>query len=100
MSWPGPHTDPGSTRLRARNFEPVDARRIAKRSSSPSTANCAWLAPKPRNVPYTESLVRAAKASTSIVGNTYGPPVCPAAAFEHLHADRRVRPGVSDDARL
>ena len=51
----------------------------ARRSSAPSIANCAWLAPKPRNAPHTELLVRAAIASTSIAGRRYGPLAWPAA---------------------
>jgi hypothetical protein len=42
-------------------------------------ANWAWLAPKPRKAPHTGLLVRAAIASTSMFGTTYGPDACPAA---------------------
>jgi hypothetical protein len=45
----------------------------ASRSIMPSIANWAWLAPKPRNAPHTELLVRTATASMSIVSVTYGP---------------------------
>ena len=40
----------------------------ASRSSTPSLANWAWLAPKPRNAPHTGLLVRTATASTSMTG--------------------------------
>ena len=42
-------------------------------------ANWAWLAPKPRKAPHTGLLVRTATDSTSMVGQTYGPPAWPAA---------------------
>ena len=37
---------------------------------TPSMANWAWLAPKPRNAPPTGLLVLTAVASTSMVGST------------------------------
>ena len=46
---------------------------------TPSIANCAWLAPKPRNAPQTGLLVRTAMASTSMAGIVYGPDAWPAA---------------------
>ena len=41
----------------------------ARRSMTPSMANWAWLAPKPRNAPQTGLLVLTAVASTSMVGS-------------------------------
>ena len=78
MTCPGPHTEPGSTTLRARISQPEMPTASASRSSTPSIANCAWLAPKPRNAPHTGLFVRAAIDSTSMAGSTYGPLACPA----------------------
>ena len=69
MIWPGPHTSPGWITLRLRISQPVMPTAAASRSITPSMANWAWLAPKPRNAPHTGLLVRAAMASTSMVGS-------------------------------
>ena len=42
-------------------------------------ANCAWLAPNPRNAPQIRLFVRAATDSTSTAGTWYGPVAWPAA---------------------
>ena len=79
MIWPGPHTSPGRITLRLRISHPVMPTCSARRSSTPSMANCAWLAPKPRNAPHTGLFVRTATACTSIAGTWYGPLAWPAA---------------------
>ena len=70
MTWPGPHTEPGCTTLRARISQPEMPTASARRSMQPSMANCAWLAPKPRKAPHTGLLVRTAIGPTSMVGVT------------------------------
>ena len=67
---------------------------------TPSMANCAWLAPKPRKAPHTELFVRTATDWTSIAGRWYGPDAWPAARSSTFHADGRVGPGVREHARL
>ncbi len=79
ITWPGPHSAPGRITLRLRISQPVMPTADANRSSTPSIANCAWLAPKPRNAPQMRLLVRAAIASTSTAGTWYGPVAWPAA---------------------
>ena len=78
MIWPGPHTEPGTTTLRDRISQPSMPTAAARRSITPSMANWAWLAPKPRKAPHTGLLVRAATDSTSMLGTTYGPLAWPA----------------------
>ena len=63
-------------------------------------ANCAWLAPNPRNAPHTRLLVRAAIDSTSTAGTWYGAGGVAGRPLEHLHPDRRVGAGVADGAHL
>ena len=46
---------------------------------TPSIANCAWFAPKPRKAPPTGLFVLTATERTSIAGTTYGPLAWPAA---------------------
>ena len=84
MIWPGPHTAPGVTALRARISQPEIPTCSASRSMTPSMANWAWLAPNPRKAPHTGLLVRAATASTSIDGRVYGPEAWPAALSRTL----------------
>ena len=79
MTWPGPQTEPGSITLRLRISQPLMPTAAARRSMTPSMANCAWLAPKPRKAPQTGLLVRTAVDSTSMLGTTYGPLAWPAA---------------------
>ena len=79
MICPGPHTSPGLMTLRLRISQPLMPTSAASRSMTPSMANCAWLAPKPRNAPHTGLLVRTAMHSTSIDGTRYGPLAWPAA---------------------
>ncbi len=67
---------------------------------TPSMANWAWLAPKPRKAPPTELLVRAATDSTSTTGHGVGPGGVAGRALQHLHPDRGVRAGVADHPRL
>jgi hypothetical protein len=54
--------------LRLRISHPLMPTIAARRSITPSIANCAWFAPNPRNAPHTRLLVRAATASTSTAG--------------------------------
>ena len=63
MIWPGPHTSPGVITLRLRISHPLMPTCSARRSSTPSMANWAWLAPKPRKAPHTGLLVRTATDS-------------------------------------
>ena len=79
MRWPGPQRAPGSITLRARISQPEMPTSSASRSSTPSVANWAWLAPKPRKAPHTGLFVRTATDSTSMAGQAYGPPAWPAA---------------------
>src|SRR5579864_5080146 len=65
--------------LRCRISQPEIPTMSARRSSTPSIANCAWLAPKPRNAPQIGLLVRTASDSTSMAGTWYGPLAWPAA---------------------
>ena len=69
MIWPGPQTAPGVMTLRLRISHPDIPTFSARRSMTPSMANWAWLAPKPRNAPQTGLLVLTAVASTSMVGS-------------------------------
>ena len=79
MIWPGPHSSPGRITLRLRISHPEMPTCSASRSSTPSIANCAWLAPNPRNAPHTRLLVRTAIVSMSSACQRYGPQACPAA---------------------
>ncbi len=65
--------------LRERISQPLMPTLAASLSIAPSMANCAWLAPNPRNAPHTELLVRTAVDSTSMFGRAYGPLAWPAA---------------------
>ena len=56
--------------LRLRISHPLMPTSAARRSMTPSMANWAWLAPKPRKAPQTELFVRAAMASTEMFGTT------------------------------
>ena len=96
ITWPGPHSAPGRMTLRLRISHPLMPTAAASRSSTPSMANCAWLAPKPRNAPHTRLLVRAATASTSTAGHVVRPGGVAGGPLEHLHPDRRVGAGVAD----
>ena len=98
MIWPGPHTSPGWMTLRLRISQPLMPTCSARRSITPSIANCAWLAPKPRNAPHTGLLVRTAMHSTSMVGTRYGPLAWPAARSSTFMPDAGVRAGVADAA--
>ena len=69
MICPGPQMAPGETALRDRISQPSMPTASARRSITPSMANWAWLAPKPRKAPHTGLLVRAATASTSMLGS-------------------------------
>ena len=51
----------------------------ASRSSAPSIAKWAWLAPKPRIAPHGGLLVYAPLEITSTLATLYGPQACPAA---------------------
>ena len=63
-------------------------------------ANCAWLAPNPRNAPQTGLFVRAAIDSTSIVGQVVRAAGVAGHALEHLHPDAGVGAAVADGADL
>ena len=95
MIWPGPHTAPGDTTLRARISQPEIPTCSASRSMTPSMANWAWLAPNPRKAPHTGLLVRAAIASTSIGGQGVRPRGVPGGPLQDLGAHRGVRARVT-----
>ena len=98
MICPGPHTAPGRITLRLRISHPLMPTAAAMRSSTPSIANCAWLAPKPRNAPHTRLLVRAAIGLHVDRRDVVRPGGVAGGPLEHLHPDRRVGAGVADGA--
>ena len=100
MTWPGPQVAPGVTTLRARISQRSMPAASASRSSRPSVANWAWLAPKPRKAPHTGLLVRTAHGLDVDHGPGVGPAGVAGRPLEHLHPHRRVRPRVADDAGL
>ena len=100
MIWPGPHSSPGRITLRLRISHPLMPTCSASRSSTPSSANWAWLAPNPRNAPHTRLLVRTAIVSTSSACPAIGAAGVAGGPFEHLHPDAGVRAGVADAAHL
>ena len=73
ITCPGPQTSPGVTTLRERISQALMPTSAASRSMTPSMANWAWLAPKPRKAPQTGLFVRTATDSTSMTGRRYGP---------------------------
>ena len=93
---PGPHTRPGLMTLRLRISHPLMPTSSASRSSTPSMANWAWLAPKPRNAPHTGLLVRTATDSHVDGGQVVRPAGVAGGPLEHLHADAGVGARVAD----
>ena len=82
--WPVPNRSPTSSALRHRISQRSMPACSASMSSTPSSANAAWLTPNPRIAPDGGLLVYTALASTSTLGTRYGPQAWPAARSRTL----------------